>query len=165
MRELIGVAVLALFGLGAVWAGKHLPLPHQEKSAAEVAREATLDPQVWGGRANKICGRIDRRLRADARRLRRASSREQALRRLTAIQADFVSGFLELQALPVPPTVERRVDRLFRLYRLELGLYDRLTQAFRAGDRAKYLAILKRIERGSARHRGLALRLGAPYCA
>src|SRR5437868_3015726 len=133
---------MVLLGIGAVWVGKHAPVPSNHPSAAQLARERkaeivyrALQKRIavdarrsmararararWARRANRICGSVVRTDRAALGRIRRTTSRAQALDLLGRVEVRGRTVMRQLEALPRPP------GRTGRRVRLMLDLYDK----------------------------------------
>src|SRR5918912_1697297 len=94
LRVLLLAALLILLGVGAVWVGKHAPVPSNRASARELARVRKLE------RAHRA---LVRRLRA---RARRAEALERARNRW-ARRANGICG----RAVGVERTALRRIGQ------------------------------------------------------
>src|SRR5205809_7564701 len=99
---------MVLLGIGAVWVGKHAPVPSNHPSLSQLARERkaelayrALQKRIragarrrralerararWARRANGICGSVARADLAALRRIKRTTSRAEALDILSMI--------------------------------------------------------------------------------
>ena len=188
MRAILGVALMALLGVGAVWTGKHLPLPYEPTAGvsdraqqvrlerqyarfvrrvrvnAARARHARAARNAWARSANGICAGLVRRVRAETKQAGLATL-DVRLRLLRTTEETASAAVGDLDALPAPRSIARRVDRLLGLYRTELDSIDRLAEAFRAGDAAEAIGVLGRLRTLGLRDQTLASRLGANLCA
>jgi hypothetical protein len=189
VRGLAIAAVMVLLGVGAVWVGKHAPVPSNHPSAAQLARERKAELAYralrkriavnarrsralararvrWARRANNICRSVVRTDRAALRRVERTTSLAEALDILGRAEVQGRSVMARLEALQPPPgRTARRVKRMLDLYDKAFALDQAAFVALRNGDRAGLVRILQREipigERGDA----IARDLGATVCA
>jgi hypothetical protein len=182
-------AVMVLLGVGAVWVGKHAPVPSNHPSAAQLARERraelayrALQRRIrvgarrararerarirWAHRANRICGSVARADWAALRRIGRTTSQAEALDILSRIEVQGRSVLDKLEALPRPPgRTARRVKRMFDLYEKTFALDQAAFAALRSGDRAGVIRIVRREIPLSEQGDAIARDLGANVCA
>src|ERR687885_715258 len=99
---------MIMLGLGAVWVGKHAPVPSNKPSASELARDRKLElanrelgrrldararrrrqleraRNLWARRANRICQGVVRADRTALRGLTRVRSKSELLHLLTTL--------------------------------------------------------------------------------
>src|SRR5205823_2282885 len=131
---------MVLLGIGAVWVGKHAPVPSNHPSAAQLARERkaelayrALQRRIragerrrralerarvrWARGANRICGSIVRADRAALRRVERTTSLAEAFDILSTAEAQGRGVMDKLAALPRPRgRTGRRVRSMLDLY-------------------------------------------------
>jgi hypothetical protein len=181
VRALAIAAVMVLLGVGAVWVGKHAPVPSNHPSAAQLARERkaelayrALQKRIrvgarrvrWARRANRICGSVARADLAALRRIKRTTSRAEALDILSTIEVQGRSVLNRLEALQPPPgRTARRVRSLLDLYEKTFALDEAAFAALRNGDRAGFVRIVQREIPLSERGDAIARDLGANVCA
>jgi hypothetical protein len=180
---------MVLLGLGAVWVGKHAPVPSNHPSAAQLARERraelayrALQRRIrvgarrararergrirWTHRANRICRSVTRADWAALRRIGRTTSQAEALGTLSRIEVEGRSVLDQLEALPRPPgRTARRVKRMFDLYEKTFALDQAAFAALRSGDRAGVIRIVRREIPLSEQGDAIARDLGANVCA
>jgi hypothetical protein len=180
---------MVLLGIGAVWVGKHAPVPSNHPSASQLARERqaelayrALQKRIragarrararerarirWAHRANRICGSVARADLAALRRVARTTSRAEVLAILSRIEVQGRSVLDKLEALPRPPgRTARRVRRMFDLYEKTFALDQSALAALRSGDRAGVIRIVQREIPLSERGDAIARDLGANVCA
>ena len=180
---------MALLGLGAVWVGKHAPVPSNHPSASQLARDRKLELAYnalqrrigasarrrraldrarnrWAHRANRICGSVARANWAALRRAAQTKSRAQALDVLSTVEVRGRSVLDELEALRPPPgRTGRRVRRMLGLYEKTYALDREAFDALRRGDRAGVARILRQEGPLSEQGDAIARDLGANVCA
>jgi hypothetical protein len=180
---------MVLLGIGAVWVGKHAPVPSNHPSASQLARERraeiayrALQKRIradarrararerarvrWVRRANRICGSVARADFAALRRVARTASQAEALDILSRIEVQGRSVLDKLEALPRPPgRTARRVRRMFDLYEKTFALDRSALAALRSGDRAGVVRIVRREIPLSEQGDAIARDLGANVCA
>jgi hypothetical protein len=180
---------MVLLGVGAVWVGKHAPVPSNHPSPAQLARERkaelayrALQKRIragarrrsarerararWARRANRICGSVARADLAALRRIKRTTSRAAALDILSTIEVQGRSVLGRLEALQAPPgRTARRVRSLLDLYEKTFALDEAAFAALRNGDRAGFVRIVQREIPLSERGDAIARDLGANVCA
>ena len=189
MRVLAIAAVVILLGVGAVWIGKHAPVPSNHPSASELARDRKLERangtltrrlrararrarqlerarRLWARRANRICGSVARADRAALGRITRAKSAAEVLDILSTVEATGRRVLDELEALPPPPgRAAARVRRMLSLYEKAYALDQAAVAAIRRRDRAGLVRILRREIPLSERGDAIARDLDANVCA
>jgi hypothetical protein len=179
---------MVLLGVGAVWVGKHAPVPSNKPTASELARDRRLERinraigrrlrirarharrlerarRLWARRANKICGSANRADRASLVRLMRAKSPTEVVGIVSRVEVEGRRVLNELEALPPQPgRTAARVRRMLSLYEQTYALDVAATAALRRGDRAGFIRAVRRElplgERGDA----IARDLGADVC-
>jgi hypothetical protein len=189
VRVLAIAAVTVLLGVGAVWVGKHAPVPSNHPSAAQLARVRkaefayrALQERIrvdarrakarerarirWAHRANRICRSVTRADLAALRRVSRTTSRAEVLAILSRIELQGRSVLDQLEALPPPPgRTARRVRRMLDLYEKTFALDQSALAALRSGDRAGVIRIVQRELPLSEQGDAIARDLGANVCA
>jgi hypothetical protein len=189
VRVLAIAAVMVLLGVGAVWVGKHAPVPSNHPSAAQLARERkaelayrALQMRIrvgarrararerarirWAHRANRICRSVTRADWAALRRIGRTTSQAEALHILSRIEVQGRSVLDKLEALSRPPgRTARRVKRMFDLYEKTFALDQAAFAALRSGDRTGVIRIVRREIPLSEQGDAIARDLGANVCA
>jgi hypothetical protein len=182
-------AAVVLLGVGAVWVGKHAPVPSNHPSASQLARNRKLERvnralgrrlraqarrarqlerarRLWARRANRICGSVARADRAALGRITRAKSAPEILDILSSVEATGRRVLDELEALPPPPgRAAVRVRRMLSLYEKTYALDQAAVTSIRRGDRAGLIRILKREIPLSERGDEIARNLDANVCA
>jgi hypothetical protein len=180
---------MVLLGIGAVWVGKHGPVPSNHPTASQLARERkaeiayrALQKRIradarrarardrarvrWVRRANRICGSVARADLAALRRVARTTSQAEALDILSRIEVQGRSVLDKLEAVPRPPgRTARRVGRMFDLYEKTFALDQSALAALRSGDRAGVVRIVRREIPLSEQADAIARDLGANVCA
>jgi hypothetical protein len=179
---------MVLLGVGAVWVGKHAPVPSNKPTASELARDRRLERinraigrrlhvrarharrldrarRLWARRANKICGTANKADRAAFIRLMRAKSPTEVVDVVSRAEVEARRVLDELEALPLPPgRAAARVRRMLSLYEQTYAFDRAATDAIRRGDRAGFIRAVRRElplgERGDA----IARDLGADVC-
>jgi len=180
---------MVLLGVGAVWVGKHAPVPSNHPSAAQLARAREAEivyralqqrirvsarrarareraRALWARRANRICGPVARADWVALRRIGSTTSRGDALDILSTIEVQGRGVLDRLEALPRPPgRAARRIKYLLGLYEKTFALDQAAFAALTNGDRAGLVRILRQeiplAEQGDA----IARDLGANVCA
>jgi hypothetical protein len=182
-------AVIVLLGVGAVWVGKHAPVPSSPPSASQLARDRELERanralarrlrararraralergrRLWARRANKICNSVTGTERAAIGRITRARSAAEIIDILSSVEATGRRVLNELEALPQPPgRAAARVKRMLSLYERTYALDQKAFAAIRRGDRAGLARILRREIPLSERGDEIARDLDANVCA
>jgi hypothetical protein len=182
-------AVVVLLGVGAVWVGKHAPVPSNHPSASQLARERkaelvyrALQKRIavnarrsrarerararWARGANRICRSVVRADRAALGRIRRTTSRAEALDILGRVEVQGLTVMRKLEALSRPPgRTGRRVRRMLELYDKAFALDRAAFVALRSGDRARLVRILEQQTPIGLRGDAIARDLGAHVCA
>jgi hypothetical protein len=189
VRVLAIAAATVLLGVGAVWVGKHAPVPSNRPSASELARDRQLELayrslQVrlgirerraralararnrWAHRANRICGSVARADWAALRRINRAHSTVEILNILASAEVAERRVLDELEALPRPPgRAGARVRRMLGLYEKAYALDREAFAAIRGGDHPRLFRIVEQelplVERADE----IARDLNANVCA
>jgi hypothetical protein len=180
---------MVLLGIGAVWVGKHAPVPSNRPSASELARDRKLERinraigrqlrarerrakalerarHRWARRANRVCGSVTRTSRTAIGRLMRAQSMPEILDIAAKVEVEGRRVLDELEALPPPPgRAATRVRRMLSLYEQAYALDEAALAAIRRGDRAGLLRILRREIPLSERGDEIARDLDAHVCA
>jgi hypothetical protein len=180
---------LVLLGVGAVWVGKHAPVPSNRPTASQLARDRKLEIAYnalevrlgirarraralararnrWARRANRLCGSVARSEWAAIGRIRRTHSRVEILDILASAEIGERRVLDELEALPRPPgRAGVRIGRMFSLYEKAYALDREAFAAMRGGDRSGLVRILRQelpfVERADA----IARDLNANVCA
>jgi hypothetical protein len=180
---------MVLLGIGAVWVGKHAPVPSNRPTASELARnrrlelayhalQVRLDVRArraralararhrWAHRANRICGSVARTDLAALRRINRAHSTAEVLDILARAEVAGRTVLDKLEALPRPPgRAGVRVRRMLGLYEKAYALDQEAFAAIRRGDRARLVRILEQEIPLAQRGDVIARDLGANVCA
>ena len=180
---------MVLLGIGAVWVGKHAPVPSNRPSAAELARDRKLERMnrafgrrlrararraralerarhLWARRANRVCGSVARADRAALGRLAHAQTAAEVLDIVSKVGAEGRRILDDLEALPPPPgRAAKRVKRMLSLYEQAYALDQEAFAAIRRGDRAGVLRILRREIPLGERGDEIARDLDANVCA
>jgi hypothetical protein len=189
VRVLAIAAVMVLLGVGAVWVGKHAPVPSNHPSAAQLARARKAEVAYralrkriatgarrakarerararWAHRANRICGSVARGELAALRRIGQTTSRAEVVDILSRVEAEGRRVLDKLEALPPPPgRTARRVQSMLLLYEKTFALDLSALAALRNGDRAGVVRIVRREIPLSERGAAIARDLGANVCA
>jgi hypothetical protein len=180
---------MVLLGVGAVWVGKHAPVPSNRPTASQLARDRKLELayralQVrigtkarraralararnrWARRANRICGSVTRADVAALRRLNRAHSAAEILDILARAEVAGRTVLDKLEALRPPPgRAGVRVRRMLSLYERAYSLDQEAFAAIRRGDRPRLVRLLEQelplVQRGDE----IARDLNANVCA
>jgi hypothetical protein len=183
------VAALVLLGIGAVWVGKHAPVPSNRPTASQLARDRKLELAYralkvrlgirarraralaqarnrWARRANRICGSIARADWAALRRISRAHSTVEILDILASAEIAERRVLDELEALPRPPGRARvRIRRMFGLYEKAYALEREAFAAIRGGDHPRLARIVEQEFPFVQRADEIARDLNANVCA
>jgi hypothetical protein len=188
LRVLLLAALLILLGVGAVWVGKHAPVPSNRASARELARVRKLERAHralvrrlrararraealerartrWARRANGICRRAVGVERTALRRIGQARSAGEFFDVLSTTQGESRAVLSELEALPPPPGRAASFQRMVRAYEAGSSLGDEAVAALRRGDAAGALRIVQRALRVGEHGDEVARNLGAYVCA
>jgi hypothetical protein len=182
-------AVMVLLGIGAVWVGRHAPVPSNHPSASQLARDRRLERanralgrrlraqarrakalerarHLWARRANRICGSVTRADRAALGRLVRAQSAAEVIDILSRFEVEGRRVLDGLEALAPPPgRAATRVKRMLSLYEQTYALDQQAFAAIRHADRAGLVRILRREIPLSERGDAIARDLDANVCA
>jgi hypothetical protein len=182
-------AVTVLLGIGAVWVGKHAPVPSNRPTASQLARDRRLEfayraLQVrlgvrarreralararnrWARRANRICGTAVSVDRIAFRRLVRGGQSLPELRAMiTRIEDASRTVLRGLEALPPPPGRAAAFKRMLSAYEGGFALNEEMVAAFRRGQTAGVLRIIQRAARLNLEGDDIARDLGANVCA
>ena len=180
---------MVLLGVGALWVGKHAPVPSNRPSASQLARDRKLEiayralkvrlgirarrsralaraQNRWARRANRLCGSVARSDWAALGRIRRAHSRLEILDTLAGAEVAERRVLDELEALPRPPgRAGARIRRMFGLYEQAYALEQEGFDAIRGGDRPRLVRILEQEFPFIERADGIARDLNANVCA
>jgi len=180
---------MILLGVGAVWVGKHAPVPSNHPSASQLARERKLELAYhalqkritasarrrralerarvrWARRANRICGSVAQANWAVLRRATQTTSRAEALDILSSVEVRGRRVLDELEALQPPPgRTARRVRRMLALYEKTYALDREAFAVLRRGDRSALARILRQEIPLSEQGDEIARDLGANVCA
>lgn len=183
VRTLAIAAAVVLLGIGAVWVGKHAPVPSNRPTASQLARDRKLELAYralkvrlgirarraralaqarnrWAHRANRICGSIARSDWAALRRISRSHSSVEILDILAGAEVAERRVLDELKAVPRPPgRAGARIRRMFGLYERAYALERDAFAAIRGGDHPRLVRIVEQefpfVERADKIARGL----------
>jgi hypothetical protein len=179
---------MILLGLGAVWVGKHAPVPSNKPSSSELARDRKLERayrargrrlhararrrrqlerarNLWARRANTICRSVVRADRAALGRITRIQSPTELLDLLETLEGTSRRVLDELEALPPPPGRAARVRRMLSLYEKAFALDQAAVEAIRRGDRPGFIRVVQRELRLGELGGAIARDLDANVCA
>ena len=189
MRALAVAAVVILLGVGAVWVGKHAPVPSNRPSASELARDRALahaDRALtrrlrararrvrarerararWARRANRICETAVPLDRTAFRRLTRGGqSIPELLAMISRIEDANRTVLNDLEALPPPPGRRAAFKRMLSAYEKGFAQNEEMVAALRRGQTAAVLPMIRRAARLNIEGDDIARELGANVCA
>ena len=167
VRVLVIAAAVVLLGIGAVWVGKHAPVPSNHLTASQLARDRKLDLAYralkvrlgirarraralaqarnrWARRANRLCGSVTRSDWAALLRIHRAHSTAEILDILAGAEFAERRVLDELEALPRPPgRAGVRIRRMFGLYEKAYALEQDEFAVIRSGDHARLFHLVE----------------------
>jgi hypothetical protein len=189
VRALAIAALTVLLGIGAVWVGKHAPVPSNRPTTSQLARDRRLELAYralqkrigvdarraralararnrWARRANRLCGSVARSDWAALARIHRAHSTAEILDIFASAEVAERRVLTELETLPRPPgRAGVRIRRMFGLYEKAYAQEPAEVAALRAGDRPRLARIVVQVLSFIDAADDIARDLGANVCA